>query len=217
MQDKNNLTNLKAKVVEFTKDRCLQIESMVPYKKSAVMVPLVEQDGQVCVLFEVRAKTLAFQPGEICFPGGRVEDNDPDFEQTVWRECSEELGLNAPDIEVIGALNPLNSPMGMEVYPYLGFINDLSKLQLNADEVEEVFTVPLDFFYNTEPRTTMSEVGTRSAQDFPHDLVPNYPREWKLRSKYKVYFYVYGEHVIWGLTAHILRLFLEKYKEVFKN
>lgn len=214
MQEKKLLQHIKNKIITFHQQECLQMESMVPYKKSAVLLPLVDIGGKLGILFEVRAKTMAFQPGEVCFPGGRIEATDTDYEQTVWRECSEELGLSAPELEVIGPLNPLISPMGMEVYPYLGLVKDTGKIELNAQEVDSTFVVPLEFFYNTEPRTTISEVGTRSATDFPSDLVPNYPREWKLRSKYKVYFYVYGGHVIWGLSAHILRLFLEKYKEV---
>lgn len=214
MKDKKILVSTKKNLQAMMQKQSLQMENMVPYKKSAVLVPLVEEDGKIGVLFEVRAKTLAFQPGEICFPGGRIEESDQDYEQTVWRECAEELGIGKPELEIIGQLNPLVSPMGMEVYPYLGVIKDTSKLKLNVGEVDSTFVVPLEFFYNTEPRTTLSEVGTRSAPDFPSDLVPNYPREWKLRSKYKVYFYVYGGHVIWGLTAHILRLFLDKYKEV---
>lgn len=214
MKNKKILEMTKQNLQTLMKGRGLRIENMVPYKKSAVLLPLVEEDGKIGILFEVRAKTLAFQPGEICFPGGRIEEDELDYEQTAWRECSEELGLEKPYLEIIGALNPLVSPMGMEVYPYLGLIKDVSKVKPSAQEVESAFVVPLEFFYNTEPRVTMSEVGTRSANDFPTDLIPNYPREWKLRSKYKVYFYVYGGHVIWGLTAHILRLFLEEYKEV---
>lgn len=214
MKDAKLLDNVKSEMLGLLCKQGTRIENMVPYKKSAVLLPLVEVDGKLGVLFEVRAKTLAFQPGEVCFPGGRIEDEDSDYEQTVWRECYEELGLSEPDLEILGQLTPLVSPMGMEVYPYLGLIGDISKIKVNAGEVDSTFVVPLEFFYNTEPRTTMSEVGTRSASDFPHDLVPNYPREWKLRSKYKVYFYVYGGRVIWGLTAHILRMFLEKHKDV---
>ncbi len=71
------------------------------------MLPLIQEDGETHVLFEVRAKTLRIQPGEICFPDGRVDEEDRNEEETAIRETCEELGVKKTDVEIAAPLDVL--------------------------------------------------------------------------------------------------------------
>ncbi len=176
---------------------------------SSVLLPLVEKAGKCHILFEVRSRNLSRQPGEICFPGGRVEKgDDPDPLVTALRETTEELGISNGDIEVIGPLDILASPLGTLIYPYVGKIKT-PDIRPNPREVEELFLVPVDFFLTNPPYTTLVEVGTRYQPDFPlHKVPPIYKEGWQVRTSYPMYFYEYDKYFIWGLTGIILFNFL---------
>ena len=182
-------------------------------RSSAVLLPLVSRDGELAVLFEVRSASLAWQPGEICLPGGRIEDGDPNPKAAAVRETSEELGLPVTKIEVLGALDYIVSPIGITLYPFVALLAEDAVVQPNLDEVAEVFTVPLQFFLQAEPLTAQMEMATRPLGDFPFGFLPQgYSAEWKRRRTYQVYFYSYGQHVIWGLTAQVIRNFLQVWR-----
>lgn len=184
---------------------------------AAVLLPLVEVQGEPAFLFEKRASSLSWQPGDICFPGGRYECKDKDYAVTAKREACEELGLAASAVKICGSLNYLVTHMGPVVHPYVGILQDIEHIKFNKDEVESVFTVPVAFFKDYVPKEVTMEQGTRAPEDFPFDLVPTVSRQWRKRTGYKVYFYVYEGHVIWGMTGLILHSFLEKYgKDIFK-
>ncbi|HET7657737.1 MAG TPA: CoA pyrophosphatase [Bacillales bacterium] len=175
--------------------------------KSAVLVPLVKRNGEWHVLFEVRSQDLKRQPGEICFPGGKVEKNESDADAAV-RETCEELRLNSEELDVLGPLDILVQSQSFFVYPYVGVIKDFDKINPN-EEVEEVFTVPLDWLNEHEPDLHYLEMKIEPNQDFPFELIPNGENyNWRKHRKPE-YFYQYGDYVIWGLTAHILVHFLK--------
>ncbi|MCL5057836.1 MAG: CoA pyrophosphatase [Actinobacteria bacterium] len=118
---------------------------------SAVLLPLVNEGGREYVLFEVRSQNLNRQPGEICFPGGKVENGErTDPLVAAIRETSEELGIAGREIEVLGPLDILVTPLETMVYPYVGRI-DISHIRPNPKEVERVFLVPVHFFLETPP------------------------------------------------------------------
>ena len=85
---------------------------------AAVLLPLVNTQQGVSVLFEVRAAKLGWQPGDVCFPGGRAECSDESFEATAVRETCEELGLESSSIKIAGGLNYLVTHMGPVIHPY---------------------------------------------------------------------------------------------------
>lgn len=178
---------------------------------AAVLLPLVKTPDGVAVLFEVRAAKLGWQPGDVCFPGGRAEGGDESFKAAALRETCEELGLTARDVVIVGGLNYLVTHMGPVIHPYVGYIKDLGRINFNRDEVDEVFTVPLKFLLNNPPREANMELANKAGEDFPFDLLPRQPHDWRRRKGYKVYFYEYGGHVIWGLTARILHGFLNSF------
>lgn len=193
------------------------LNTMVNYRRNAVLVPLVQQQDGWGLLFEVRAQTLKWQPGEICFPGGRIESEDVKMADTALRETYEEIGIPPEDINVLGALNPVISPIGAEIYPVLGTVKSLAKLKVSKAEVDSTFVAPLEFFYNTKPRVGVAEIATRITDCFPLDLVGSYPTDWRVRNSYKMYFYQYEQHLIWGLTAHITRTFLKQYEDILRK
>lgn len=103
--------------------------------KAAVLLPIVHVDDQFQLLFQVRSKKLKWQPGDICFPGGRVELTDINPEHTAKRETAEELGVALNQITILGQLPKFIATLGMMIYPFVGTINSLDDLQLNHDEL----------------------------------------------------------------------------------
>jgi 8-oxo-dGTP pyrophosphatase MutT (NUDIX family) len=180
--------------------------------QSSVVVPLVDYEGEECVLFEKRSLRLDHQPGEICFPGGRRESGDPGAASTAVRETCEELSLSPEDIELIAPLDILVSPFNAIIHPYLGRIKEFSRVKPSRDEVEYIFCVPLSFFLDREPVFHHLKVQLAVPTDYPFDLIPdgkNYPfRE----GSYPQCFYLWGQEVIWGLTARIMYHFVSLLK-----
>lgn len=176
--------------------------------KSAVILPLMEDKTGLSILFETRSHNLKGQPGEICFPGGHVEDDDKNLQETALRETSEELGIDRSQIEIICPLDILVSPFQLVLYPYLGYIKKNTVLKPVSAEVAELFCVPLDYLLKTKPIISKAGIKVTPARDFPYHLVDkgeNY--NWRAGS-YPIYFYIYEERIIWGLTARILHHFL---------
>ncbi|WP_027365801.1 NUDIX hydrolase [Desulfotruncus alcoholivorax] len=185
------------------------------YFLSAVLIPLVNRAGDLEILFEVRSSELARQPGEICFPGGRVEKNEINRpELAAVREAAEELGLPKKDIKVLTPLDFLVTPMGPVVYPFVGEILSPDSISPNQEEVERVFTVPVSFLLNNPPKVSKTYVATRYGEDFPLDRVPEvYRGGWKKRWSFPTYIYEYQEYFIWGMTATILHHFISMIKD----
>lgn len=192
-----------------------KLYNMKGYFVSAVLLPVIEVDGSMHVLFEVRSKNLKRQPGEICFPGGMVEDGELDRpEDTAIRETVEELGIAREKIEILGPLDYFISPIGALIYPYLGRIAGDAKIVPSADEVAEVFLVPVSYFLSARPAQSSIDVSTRFAADFPFHKIPTYYKAgWRILGTSPVYFYEYGGKLIWGATAGILYSFIDIYRK----
>ncbi|WP_078547882.1 NUDIX hydrolase [Litchfieldia alkalitelluris] len=183
------------------------------FSQYSILLPLVETEKEIHVLFEVRSKSLRRQPGEICFPGGRIDQSDKSEKFTAIRETTEELGINQNQIKNVMPLDYIVSPFGMIIYPFIGVITNVNDLRPNQSEVEEIFTVPLSFFISNPPETYKINLRIEPEDDFPYESIiggENY--QWQLRSM-KEHFYYYQDKVIWGLTARVLNHFIEKIKE----
>jgi 8-oxo-dGTP pyrophosphatase MutT (NUDIX family) len=176
----------------------------------AVLVPLLCINDEVRVLFQVRSYNLDVQPGEVCFPGGKVEQGES-FQEAAVRETHEELGINRDNIEVIGKLDYVVTPYNFNIYPFVGILQDvdINKININKDEVEEIFTVPINFFKNTTPLNYFIKLKTEPQEDFPFNMIEN-GRDYKWRTgTYPVYFYQYKDYTIWGMTARITKNFID--------
>lgn len=172
--------------------------------KYAVLLPLFKEGSELMILFEKRSRTLDYQPGEVCFPGGRIEDYDCGAENAAIRETCEELGITPKNIEIIAPLDVMVSPFNMLVKPFLAYIEDPSTFNPNPAEVDKVFYAPLNYFLQNEPMLQILKVKLQLPDNYPYHLIPqgrNYP--WR-QGTFKQYFYRWKEEVIWGLTAYIL-------------
>lgn len=177
--------------------------------KASILIPIIEINGQLQLLFQIRSQTLKWQPGDICFPGGRVELIDSSPEQTAIRETYEELGIPEQNIFILGQLPKFLATLGLIIYPFVAQISSLDTLKLNTEEVDKIFTVPIDWFINNSPKQTTMAVGHKPASNFPFDLIPNRSLDWQKRSEHKVFYYNYNEYIIWGLTAQITLNFIK--------
>jgi len=113
--------------------------------RAAVLVPLVERPEGWYVLLTLRAADLTDHAGQISFPGGRIEPEDPDAIHAALREAEEEIGLPMNHVEVVGRLDTWLTGTGFEVTPVVGFVRPPESLVPDPVEVAEVFEVPLDF------------------------------------------------------------------------
>lgn len=180
-------------------------------KEFAVLIPLIEMNDGLHVLFEVRGKTIN-QPGDVCFPGGKMEEGESVIE-TALRENEEEMGIPQEDVNIIGRFDSLLEVNRLRLHTAVGVIKEetLKKINLNY-EVSEYFTVPVKYLLDNEPDYYKGDI-IQDDTGFPyekHGIDPNY----KWRKAYQdIYFWHYEGHCIWGLTAAILQWFLEKMSE----
>lgn len=171
----------------------------------AVLVPLVEWQGQLHILFEVRADTLTRQPNEVCFPGGRMEPGEGPTECAI-RETGEELGIPPSAIRPIARLDILYMPRGDLMHPVLAQVEAeaVEHMRPNAGEVKETFLVPVEYFLTREPLVYTYPLEPHVGDDFPYELIgfrDNY--RWR-GDKVEVPIWDYQGYAIWGLTARIL-------------
>ncbi|HEY6008853.1 MAG TPA: CoA pyrophosphatase [Geobacteraceae bacterium] len=156
---------------------------------AAVLLPLRERGEEYSVLFTKRTEHLHHHRGEISFPGGVCQPEDADSLQTALRETEEEVGIRAEAVRVLGVLDDFYSIHNYLVTPYVGVVAADYPLRINPDEIERIIEVPL-----------------------PHLLRPEIFRSedwsWKGRQQ-PVHFYTWGTDEIWGLTAAILKQFLD--------
>lgn len=200
------------KITDKIKRHKPQVLGSHDFSKFAILLPLIEKDGEVHVLFETRAHTLRHQPGEVCFPGGRIDPEDHSARSAALRETNEELGISEDEISEVFALDYIVSPFGMIVYAFAGFIAPTATFEPNPAEVGSMFSVPLSFFLNNEPRVYQIQFDVQPEDDFPFELIEG-GRDYRWRARdMEEYFYLYEDKVIWGLTARILAHFIEVIK-----
>jgi 8-oxo-dGTP pyrophosphatase MutT (NUDIX family) len=177
------------------------------FKKFAVLVPLLETPDGTALVFERRSDKLRRQPGEICFPGGKLEPDETPQACAV-RETAEELCIPERQIRVYGPGDTFVSPFNLIIYPFIGLLKDY-RFTCSPEEVAEVIAVPLDFFTRNSPENYMSTVVSQLPGDFPYERIPggeNYP--WATGT-HDILFYQYGRHLIWGITALLVRSAVE--------
>ncbi len=178
-------------------------------KITAVLLPLIKKNNEFHILIEVRSSNLNSQPGEVCLPGGKKEDGELPI-LSALRETTEELNLKESQIEIFGGIDTIITPFNLIVHPFVGYleIDNIDEIKCNKDEVDHVFTVPLQFFIDNTPKVYDIKNHFKFPSNFPFKKIPkeeNYP--WK-KGIYPVYFYEYDEYIIWGITAKIINNFL---------
>ena len=151
---------------------------------AAVLAPLFFQGEAAHLLFTQRTFTLKDHRGQISFPGGVRQAEDPDLKATALREAQEEIGLDPQAVEVLGALAPVATITGYCINPFVGLIPYPYDFQPSPLEVKRLLLLPLEDFYAPE----------RWSSSMYH---------YKGRSTRVCYWRLNCE-VIWGATAQIL-------------
>ena len=156
-------------------------------RDAAVLIPIMGQP-EPTLIFTVRTETVRSHKGQISFPGGSIDPHDESPITAALRETHEEIGLDAEDVEVLGELDSFPTIVtGFVVTPVVGWVESPQELRPNPSEVADVLLVPL--------AELTDEI--RAEPGFLH-LDRAYPTEaW-----------IWNDHVIWGVTARIIRSFL---------
>ena len=152
-------------------------------RRSAVLLLLYCKDGEYAILFNRRTHKVLFNKGEICFPGGAMDDGDAGLLETALRETHEEMGISPESVTVLGELDETTTRAGFVIRPFVGTIPYPYEFRPNEDEVSEVLEVPVS-----------SLLDERNVED----------AEWAHSKVYS-----FGEHRIFGATARILEQFLD--------
>ena len=159
-------------------------------RNAAVLVPIVAHEDGPSVLLTERASGLRNHSGQIAFPGGRMDPEDPSPIDTALREAEEEIGLPRRFVRPLGYLDAYLSSSNYFVLPVVALVRPGAPIVPNPEEVADVFEVPLAFL--------MDEAN--------HEL---HARPWKgaIRQYYAMPF---AQRYIWGVTAGILRNMYER-------
>lgn len=182
------------------------------YNKFSLLLPLVDINDETHLLFEVRSFSMRSQPGDVCFPGGRVDRDDRTELHSALRETEEEIGIDEKYIKNIIPLDYMVSEFGGIIYPFIGKVTSLDELSLNKKEVAEVFTVPLNYFLENEPEKYKVSFQVVPEKDFPFHLIQGgEDYNWRMRAMDEL-FYEYDGRIIWGLTARIIHHFVQVVK-----
>ena len=184
------------------------------FNEFSVLLPVVEKDGSLHVLYELRARHMDVQPGEICFPGGKLEPGESPKECAL-RETWEEIGISPEKIRVVTQLDMMVNYSNVAMYAFLGIVEEsaLDELVLNPDEVEEVFLVPLEWLLENEPEIYWTKVAPQPSEDFPYEKVTGgEPYKWRHGKAPVPVYPEFGDKVIWGFTGRITKRFVDAIK-----
>lgn len=153
-------------------------------RAAAVLIPLIDVGGTLELILTKRSSALKHHPGQIAFPGGKVDQSDDGPIAAALREADEEIGLAQSNVEVLGTFPSHETVTGFEVHPVLSRVRADFDPKPEPGEVSEVFRVP--FSHVSDPKRF-------SVQS----------RRWMGQGR-KYYTVPWGPYYIWGATARIL-------------
>lgn len=152
---------------------------------ASVLVPIVLRQPTPTLLLTRRTEHLRDHPGQISFPGGRVEESDASPEHTALREAAEEIGLDSTHVEVLGFLPDYRTVTGFCITPVVALLTPPFALTPDPFEVAEIFEVPLSFVL--DPANHQRHPYTWQNRSGHYDAIP------------------WGDYYIWGATAGMIR------------
>jgi len=164
---------------------------------SAVLLPIFYKEMEYHILFTKRTERVKDHKGQISFPGGAYEERDGTLVNTALRECAEEIGLMAEEVEVLGELDDtISRTSNFIISPFVALIPWPYQFKVNGEETEELIEVPISVLLNKDCQHQESEIIDGKAVTS--------------------YFYHYQGRVIWGATARILNQFLDIYAHIIE-
>ena len=175
----------------------IHIESLPPEvmlvegdsREAAVLIALVERQGQMCVLLTRRTDKMRNHSGEISFPGGRRDLEDETLLDTALRESWEEVSLEDHELTVFGLFLRMPTVTNFDVWAFVAEFEDLRQLTHNADEIDYMIYAPLNLL----------------AREGVHRMTPRiyngqpYPIHF-----FDVHLHGLGTQPVWGATAYML-------------
>jgi 8-oxo-dGTP pyrophosphatase MutT (NUDIX family) len=159
------------------------------FARAAVLVPLYKKGEDCHLLFTKRTDKVKYHKGEISFPGGVFDEEDSELEKTALREAFEEVGLKEKDVKIIGVLDDIVTVTEFIITPFVGLFPYPYTFKVSEIEIAELIEAPLSFFLREDGYS--EKVIFRIDQE---ELVDSFQ---------------YGNHIIWGATARILKQFLD--------
>lgn len=182
--------NLQHVISRFSLSDSNQTPVLGQGQESAVLVPLLEVNGEASVLICKRSAQLRSHPSQLCFPGGKVELQDTSVITTALRESHEEIALDPQQVNPVGVL-PLHTTLtGFRITPVLAVLDNNATWETHSAEVEQVFTLPLSLLAQQ-----------RAWQ----------PVQTQLRGKAVTFRGLMTEHgLLWGATAKIVQQLLAR-------
>jgi 8-oxo-dGTP pyrophosphatase MutT (NUDIX family) len=161
-----------------------KISAVRPIRPAAVLVAVVDHP-EPTVLLTQRAAHLPDHPGQVSFPGGKIDKTDAHPLDSALREAEEEIGLDRAHVEPLGYLDLYMTTLGYRIVPVIARVTPGFALRLNTSEVDASFEVPLAFLMD-------------------QTNVQRHSRDWQGMTRH-FYAITFGERYIWGVTAGILR------------
>jgi len=161
--------------------------------EAAVLVPVFLLDGAPQVLMTRRRDDLRLHPGQISFPGGRIETHDPDARAAALREAQEEIGIAPGDVELLGRLSEaLVVLSGFRLTPWVGVVPYPYPYVVQPDEVAGLIELSVSDLLAPGAHRT----GKREAFGMVHE----------------VHYFEVGGHVVWGASALVLHELLTAWR-----
>ena len=162
---------------------------------AAVLLPIYFKLGQHYILFTKRTEKVKEHKAQISFPGGAHEEGDRTLVDTARRECAEEIGLMADDIEILGELDDeVSRTSNYVISPFVAFIPWPYHFRVDGEETEAIIEVPISALLDKNCRRQETEIIDGKAVTS--------------------YFYHFQGRVIWGATARILNQFLDIFASI---
>lgn len=158
-----------------------------PLRQAAVLLPLVDRAQGITVLLTERSASVPDHPGQISFPGGRVDAGDADATAAALREAHEETGLPASRVDILGYLPHYATVTGYDITPVVGWVRPPFTLVTDPHEVAAAFEVPLAFLLEPDNQKRHFRMMDAVRRDY-----------WAIP---------YAERYIWGATAAMLMMF----------
>jgi 8-oxo-dGTP pyrophosphatase MutT (NUDIX family) len=165
----------------------IDLTSETRLKCAAVLIPLLRQDDEWHLLFTRRTNKVESHKGQVSFPGGACDAGETTPEETALREANEEIGIDPQKVRVLGRITNMITITSFRVAPVVGVIEWPAVLHLGKDEVERVFTIPLNWLAEKTNRWEFTMPG---------------------RKRSLIVFHPYDGELLWGATARMTVDFL---------